>query len=176
MKVVRLIKLIRYIYISVLVVIGVCLITFILASTLSKKNYLEVFGYSFFEVKSYSMYPELEKGDLIVVKKRESSEYKVDMVVTYLRPTDTNPTTHKIISIDGNIVTTKGINGNTNKDPDLPFDIECIIGEVVMVWDDYGDIKAFVTHPIGFIIIILTSFLLIEGLNYLEDKYSKKEN
>ena len=75
MKVVRLIKLIRYIYISVLVVIGVCLITFILASTLSKKNYLEVFGYSFFEVKSYSMYPELEKGDLIVVKKRESSEY-----------------------------------------------------------------------------------------------------
>lgn len=171
----KVIKVVKYAYISLLAFIVVCLLTFILASSFNKKRYLEVFGYSFFEVKSYSMYPELTKGDLIVVKKKDASEYELGMVVTYLRPTDSTPTTHKIISIDGDVVTTQGINTNTNKDPDLPFDINCIIGEVVMVWDGYGKVKEFVTHPIGFIIIILTSFLFIEGLNYLEEKYSKKE-
>ena len=69
----KLIKLIKCLFVGILLVVIVFLVSLILVASFSKKNYLEVFGYSFFEVKSYSMYPELEKGDLIVVKKRESS-------------------------------------------------------------------------------------------------------
>jgi signal peptidase len=171
----KVIKLIKYTFLFALLFVMICLITLSIATSSSKNKYLELFGYSFFEVKSYSMYPELSKGDLVIVKKRDSSEYKVGMIVTYLRPTDSTTTTHKIVSIDGNIVTTKGVNENTNKDCDLPFDIECIVGEVVTVWKDYSDVKDFIVHPIGIIIIVLTGFLVIEVFNYLEEKYSNDE-
>ena len=147
----------------------------IISLAFSNKKYLDLFGYSVFEVQSYSMYPELTKGDLILVKKRDSSEYDVGMTVTYLRPTDKSTTTHKIVNIDGNIVTTKGINTETNNDCDVPFEIEYIIGEVVHVWTGYSEVKQFITHPIGIIIIILSNFLLIEGFSYLEIKLSNKE-
>ena len=171
----KILKLFKYVYISVMSVIILVLVSFLLASLFSKKGYTEIFGYSFFEVQSYSMYPELDKGDLIVVKKRKSSEYKKDMVVTYWLPTDTIPTTHKIVSIENDTVITKGINPNTNNGNDLPFDIEYIIGEVVVVWSGYSNVKQFITNPVGIIIIILSGFLLIEGFNYIEDKYTKKE-
>ena len=171
----KVIKAIKYAYISIALVIILGLLIVLLESTFSKKKYFDFLGYSVFEVQSYSMYPELSKGDLIVVKKRESSEYEVGMTVTYLRPADNTTTTHKIVSIDGNLVTTKGINENTNKDYDLPFDIENIVGEVVAVWTGYDEVKEFVTHPIGIIIVILTGLLFVEGLGFLESKFSKEE-
>ena len=171
----RIIKIIKYGFFSVLSIIVMLLIAIIILGAVNKTKHFEVFGYSAFEVKSYSMYPKLNKGDLVIVKKRENSEYQVGMIVTYLRPSDTTTTTHQIISIDGNVVTTKGINEETNQDADLPFDIECIIGEVVVVCPRYGKVKDFVTNPLGIIIIILTGFLFVEGLSYLENIISKKE-
>ena len=171
----KIVKVIKYTYICVALVIIVGLLTVLLESTFSKKKYFDAFGYSFFEVQSYSMYPELTKGDLVIVKKRDSSEYEVGMTVTYLRPADNTTTTHKIVSIDGNLVTTKGINENTNKDYDLPFDIENVVGEVVCVWTEYDEVRNFITHPVGIIIIILTGLLFIEGLSFLEDKFSTEE-
>ena len=170
----KIIKIVKCIFISLLVFITIGLITLVIAVTTSGKQYSELFGYSVFEVKSCSMYPELNDGDLILVKKRDSSEYEVGMTITYLRPSDKTTTTHKIISIDGDLVITKGVNDATNKDCDLPFDIENVIGEVVAVWSGYGKIREFVTNPIGIIIIILTGFLFIECLSYLEIKFSKK--
>jgi signal peptidase I len=172
----KIIKILKCFYVCILFVIAVCLLTFILVSNFNKNKYFELFGYSFFEVQSYSMYPELTKGDLIVVKKRDSSEYEVGMTVTYLRPTDTMTTTHKIVGIDGNLVTTKGINEETNKDCDLPIEKEYIIGEVIGIWTGFNNVKQFVTHPIGIIIIILSGFLFIEALDYLEVKCSKSKN
>ena len=172
----KIIKIVKYIFISLLVFITISLLTLVIAVTTNGKQYLEIFGYSAFEVKSCSMYPELNEGDLILVKKRDSSEYKVGMTITYLRPSDKSTTTHKIVSIDGNLVTTKGINDETNKEYDLPFEIDNIVGEVVTVWTGYSDVKQFVTHPIGIIIIILSIFLFVEGLSYLELQFSQDKN
>ena len=171
----KIIKFIKYSFFCILLLMLVVFATIVLTKVFSKNKYLEFFGYSAFEVQSYSMYPELSKGDLVIVKKRDSSEYEVGMVVTYLRPTDNTTTTHKIVSIDGNIVTTRGVNAETNQDNDLPFEIDCIIGEVVTVYSGYSDVKGFVTHPVGIIIIILTGFLFIETLNYLEKNFKDKE-
>lgn len=151
------------------------LVTLLISTLFNENRYAKVFGYSFFEVESYSMYPELTKGDLVVVKKRESFEYEVGMVVTYICPTDSIPTTHKIVQIDGNIITTRGINEVTNTSDDTPFDVKCIIGEVVTVWYGYSKTKDFITNPFGVLIILLTGFLLLEGFNLLEDSFMKKE-
>lgn len=171
----KVIKAIKYIYLSIMAIIIIFLAIFLLSSLFSKKGYTEVFGYSFFEVQSYSMYPELDKGDLVVVKKRNNEDYKVDMVVTYKKPTDKIPTTHKIVKIEGNIITTRGINTETNNSDDAPFDVSLIIGEVVTVWKNYDNVRTFITNPLGIIIILLSGFFLVEGINYFENKFSEKK-
>ena len=172
----KIIKIIKYIYLGIISLLILFLGIFLISSLISKKDYTQVFGYSFFEVQSYSMYPELTKGDLVVVKKRDNQDYKVDMVVTYILPTDKTPTTHKIVKIEGNIITTRGINEETNNTDDAPFDVSCIIGEVVIKWKNYSKVRNFVTNPIGIIVILLCGFFFIEGFIYLESIYQKKQN
>lgn len=167
-------KIIRYVYLGIIAVIILVLGLFLLSSAFNKKGYARVFGISVFEVQSYSMYPELDKGDLVVVKKRKAEKYEVGMTITYIRPGEKLPTTHKIVKIEGNIITTRGINPETNNSDDLPFDVSYIIGEVVTVWEDFDQTKDFIASPIGIIIILLWGFFFIEGFNYLEEILKQK--
>jgi len=171
----KVIKIIKYLYLSVVLICIVFLGIFLSSTLFSETGYAQVFGYSFFEVQSYSMYPELEKGDLVVVKKRDNDEYKEGMVITYKRPGDSIPTTHKIVNIDGNIITTKGINESENTTEDEPFEVTYVIGEVVKVWEDYDKTREFITNPIGIIIIVLFGLFLFEGISFFEKEFSNKE-
>ncbi len=168
------IKIIKYVYMGLISLIILILALFLLSSLFSKKGYSEVFGISLFEVQSYSMYPELDKGDLVVVKKRAADKYEVGMTVTYIRPGEKIPTTHKIVKIEGNIITTRGVNTETNNSDDIPFDVSYIIGEVVTVWRNFNQTREFVTSPIGIIVILLWGFLFIEGFKYLEEVVREK--
>ena len=49
-----------------------------MGSLINKDSYTKAFGIALFEVESYSMYPDLDKGDLIIVKKRKPEKYQVD--------------------------------------------------------------------------------------------------
>lgn len=171
----KIVRIIRNIYLGLLVTIILFLGVFLVSSLFSKTSYTQVFGFSLFEVKSYSMYPELKKGDLVVVKSLDTDEYEVGMTVTYIRESEKTPTTHKIVKIEGNIITTRGINSETNNADDEPFDVSCIIGEVVFVWKSYGSIRNFVTNPLGIVCILIFGFFIIEGFNYLENKFKEKE-
>ncbi|MBE6131035.1 MAG: signal peptidase I [Erysipelotrichaceae bacterium] len=175
MKMEKIVRIIRNVYLGLLVTIITFLGVFLVSSLFSKTDYTSVFGLSFFEVESYSMYPELTKGDLVVVKKLDASEYEVDMVVTYIKEGEKTPTTHKIVKIEGNIITTRGVNTQTNNADDEPFDVSCIIGRVVSVWHGYGNVRNFVTNPLGIISILLIGFFIVEGFNYLENYFKEKE-
>ena len=172
----KIVKICRNVYLGILVTIITFLAIFLISSLFSKTSYTKTFGFSFFEVKSYSMYPELTKGNLVVVKELDDDKYEVGMVVTYIRENEKTPTTHKIVKIEGNIITTRGINAETNNSDDEPFDVSCIIGEVVSVWKSYGRIRDFITNPLGIITILLCGFFIIEGFNYLENKYKDKKD
>ena len=171
----KIVRLFRNIYIGILISVIVFLGVFLISSLFSKTGYTKTFGYSFFEVKSYSMYPKLDKGDLVVVKDLKDDNYEVGMIVTYIRENESTPTTHEIVKIEGNIITTRGINTETNNADDEPFDVSCIIGEVVYTFENYGNVRDFVTNPLGIIIILLSGIFIIEGFNYLESKTNKKE-
>ena len=171
----KIVRIIRNVYSGLLVTIIAFLGVFLVSSLFSKTDYTSVFGLSFFEVESYSMYPELTKGDLIVVKKLDPSEYEVGMTVTYIKDGEKTSTTHKIVKIEGNIITTRGINTETNNADDEPFDVSCIIGRVVSVWYGYGNVRNFVTNPMGIISILIIGFFIIEGFNYLENYFKEKE-
>lgn len=171
----KIVRLFRNIYIGILISVIVFLGVFLISSLFSKTGYTKTFGYSFFEVKSYSMYPKLDKGDLVVVKDLKDDNYEVGMIVTYIRENESTPTTHEIVKIEGNIITTRGINTETNNADDEPFDVSCIIGEVVYTFENYGNVRDFITNPLGIIIILLSGIFIIEGFNYLESKTNKKE-
>lgn len=171
----KIVRLFRNIYIGILISVIVFLGVFLISSLFSKTGYTKTFGYSFFEVKSYSMYPKLDKGDLVVVKDLKDDNYEVGMIVTYIRENESTPTTHEIVKIEGNIITTRGINTETNNTDDEPFDVSCIIGEVVYTFENYGNVRDFVTNPLGIIIILLSGIFIIEGFNYLESLTNKKE-
>lgn len=150
------------------------LVLYLLSSVFSKKGYTQLFGISLFEVQSYSMHPELDKGDLVVVKKRKLDRYEVGMIVTYIRPGEKIPTTHKIVKIEDNIITTRGVNAETNNSDDVPFDVSYILGEVIITWRNFDSVRKFVASPIGVIVILLWGFLFIEGFNYLEEVLKEK--
>lgn len=168
----KIIKIIRYSYLGILSAIILFLGIFLVGSLINKDSYTKAFGIALFEVESYSMYPDLDKGDLIIVKKRKPEKYQVDKVVTYIKPNDIKPTTHKIVDINGNMITTRGI---ANDSDDEPFDVSCIIGEVIIVWGNYDKVRDFITNPLGIIIILLFGFVFIEGFNYLEKDMIEKE-
>lgn len=169
------IKIFKYSITFIFGIMIVILSVFLLSSLFSKKDYNQFLGYSFFEVTSYSMYPELDKGDLVVVKKRDSDYYQVGMTVTYQVSEGTTPVTHKIVSRNGDIIITRGINSQTNNADDDPFDVKCIIGEVVFVIDDYADFVSFIKNPIGLMILVCIAWICFESLSYCESKIKNKK-
>lgn len=89
-------------------------------SFLIKKEFL---GYRILQVQTGSMYPTLEVGDYILIKKEK--EYKISDIITYKN--NNYFITHRIVSMDP--IITKGDNNNTNDDA---IKEEYIIGKYIM--------------------------------------------
>ena len=175
----KILKISEYILFGIMIVLIIIFGYYIVQRLIHKDEPAKMFGYYLYEVSSWSMYDEesedsLSKGDLIFVKKRVENDYEVGMVVTY--ETDTNkPTTHKIIEINGEMITTQGINKEGNTSADKPFHVDNIIGEVKGVWRNYSKFMEFILSPLGVVIILGGGFLVIEGLSLLHKKVYKEE-
>ncbi len=175
----RIIKITERIFIGILIVIICFFGYYIVKRIISKDKPTKIFGYYLFEVSSWSMYNEtapdsLAKGDMVFVKKLKDNNYQVGMVITYISEKSSLPITHKIVAIDGNIITTRGINEEGNTTNDEPFDISNVLGEVKGVWHNYEGFIKWLTSPIGIICVILIGFILVESF-YLIDKSVEKE-
>lgn len=145
--------------------------TYVVKRIVSKDVTSSVLGYSFYYVSTGSMIPDINPGDLVVVKTRE--KYEVGMDITYQINKSSTPVTHRIYEIDGDTVITEGINNNGSKD--APFDKSFIIGEVVMVWKNYDGFKNFITSPLGIIVLCGSVFGLVELFSFIDKKVNKKE-
>ena len=109
----------------VAVIIGVNIYT-LNASRLAGNAVPMPFGFGVSVVLSGSMESELSIGDLIFISERDG--YEVGDVVVY--QDGGIAVVHRIISIDGETVTTKGDANNT---PDAAISMESIKGEVTMI-------------------------------------------
>lgn len=89
-----------------------------------KDKVTKVFGYGFLVVLTGSMEPEIETGELVIIK--ETNNYEINDIVTY--ETDKLLVTHRIIDIDDNRYICKG---DANNEKDLKISYNQIIGEVV---------------------------------------------
>ena len=100
----------------------------------------------------------LEAGDLIIIK--DTKDYKIGDIITFMHEEDTIPTTHRIVGIDedGNFVT-KGDNNNT--DDTLPVTMDEIYGEKVLVIENFGLFLDWIKNGGGLIYVI--AFIVIIG-------------
>jgi len=117
-----------------------------------------IFGYATLTIETGSMSGELEIGDMILIK--DTGDYKIGDIVTFIEEGDKIPTTHRIVNQneDGSFVT-KGDANNALDTGDVSRDM--ILGEVVMVMPRVGFFFRWVSKE-GWLFI--AAALLIIGL------------
>lgn len=172
----KVIKIIEIVFMSVMGVIILILGIFIIQRLLFKDKPVNILGFYLYEIDATeSMKKEgdpdsLEPGDLIFVLKQK--QYKVGDVVTYQLENKSQPTTHKIIEINGSIIRTQGI--NPNNAPDDPFDEKYIIGKVVGSWPQFYKFRTVMVSPYTIVTLVILGIGGAEGLSILEKKLAKK--
>ena len=122
------------------------------------------FGVGISVVLSGSMEPELSVDDVIIVKK--TNDFGVDDMVVF---NDHGIlVVHRVISIDGDNITTKGDANNT---ADEPITRDVVKGKVIKVLPGAGKAFDILRSPLAAVIVFGAAILLME----LSFKKEKKE-
>lgn len=119
------------------------------------------FGFGISAVLSGSMEPEYSVDDLVIVKK--SDDYKIGDVVVY--QSENSLIMHRIISIDGNEIITKG---DANNIEDSPIKREYVKGKGIARIRKAGAVVMFLKTPAGFLIMLMGAIVLFELPYYKE--------
>lgn len=120
---------------------------------LLNKEYVNIFGYTFFEVATGSMSGSIEVGDVVLVK--ITNEVQENDIIVFKE--NNSFITHRVIKKDGDIITTKGDANNTE---DSPITIDKVLGKVTGVIENVGIIRKVITSPAVLISITITLILL----------------
>lgn len=128
-----------------------CIYTFIVTDVL-KKDYVNVFGYTYFVVASGSMSGTIEVDDIIFVKITEN--VKQDDIITFIDD-DKNLITHRLVNKNGDQLITKG---DVNNITDSPINKDQVIGKVVLTVSPSFILKSIAVFLIIFIFLALVNF------------------
>ena len=142
--------------VNVLIVLVIIAIIFCAYCVFSIKvlnhKYVNVFGYSIFEVATGSMHGSIEVGDAVLVK--INSDYDVGDIVTYQNGDDF--ITHRVVIKEKDYVVTKGDANNVN---DNEIDNKYVLGKVIKVLPKLGVWKKVLLTPKVIVLVIVTLFI-----------------
>lgn len=120
-------------------------------------------GYGFYYVKTGSMKPNINPGDIVIngpVGGMFTGSLNVGKVITFKSTDYKTVVTHRIVAIDNGMITTKG-DANPHADVD-PVPVSAVIGIYMFKIPAIGYINGFVSTRSGwFIVIIIPSILLV---------------
>ncbi len=120
-----------------------------------KKDISTVGGYGMLEVVSGSMEPTIKVGDIIVIDV-EDKDYKIGDIITFSK--DNSFVTHRIISLDGDYLTTKGDNINNTEDD--PISLNQILGIYKFKIRGGGKFLSAIKNPFTMIMIFIIGILV----------------
>lgn len=173
----KIFKVFKYIIYSILIIVLLINFTIIIKSKTSKDKVPSVFGYKPFIVLSGSMQPNIKIGDLVFVKNSKVEDLNVNDIVAF-KTSDNTVTTHRIIDID---TTTKGercfiTKGDSNnvKDEELVCKNN-LEGKMVKRIPKLGKFINFIQQPLGFLIMMMTIFIICLFIYLYEDKKINKK-
>jgi signal peptidase len=152
-------KIVNLLIIIVIVAIIFCLYC-VFSIKVLHKQYINLFGYSIFEVASGSMQKTINVGDAVLIK-LNSGNYKKGDIVTYQNGNDY--ITHRIVTVENDYVITKGDNNNVN---DNPIDKKLVVGKVVKVLPRLGIWKKVLLTPKVIVLVLVTLFIFSFMFSY----------
>lgn len=148
----KIIKIILNLIYTILIIFVIILIYNIVQISILGKPYMEIFGYSFFQVKTGSMSGTIETGDIIIVEL--TKEVNQNDIITYQK--DQMLITHRIIQKQDDTIITKGDANNTADDPITTSEV---IGKVVYTFKNIQIWKQVLKEPSVYILVIITLML-----------------
>ena len=125
------------------------------------------FGVGSAVVLSGSMEPAVSVGDLLIIS--EWNNYQVGDIVVY--QSGRIAVTHRIVSISGDEVITRG---DANNAEDEPISLERIKGKVVMIIPCVGYLVRIIKTPLGTLAIIALAVFLMARSFRLEKEKDKQ--
>lgn len=148
----KIVKTILNIVYVVLAIIVIILIYNLIQITMLGKPYMNLFGYTLFQVETGSMSGTIEIGDIIIVKLTKDVEQ--NDIITYEQ--DEMLITHRIIEKQENSITTKG---DANNSADEPITTDEVIGKVVHTFKNVEIWKNVFKTPEVYTLVIITLIL-----------------
>ncbi len=155
--------------IIVLVLVAILVIYSFIQLNILNKEYVNIFGYSIFQIETGSMSNTIEIDDIIIIKLGNNDISEND-IVTYKNGKDF--ITHRVINIEDDSIIAKGDNNNIEDDP---VNINDVIGKVVFIFHDIRIWKAVFSDISVIIPICITLVLLILLISYKE-KVGEKDD
>lgn len=145
-----------------------CLYTFIVTDVM-KKDYVNVFGYTYFVVASGSMSGTIEVNDIVFVKITDN--VKKDDIITF-KDSEGYIITHRLMDIKNGKYITKGDANNVSDDA---IDKSQVIGKVKMILSPSFLLKSIAIFLIVFIFLALINFdSIIKKFILKEEKPKEK--
>ena len=136
----------------ILAIVVIILIYNIIQVSILNKPYMNIFGYTLFQVKTGSMSGTMEIGDIIIVKL--TKDVNKNDIITYEQ--EQMLITHRIIETQNGSITTKG---DANNSEDEPISQDEVIGKVVYILKNIQIWKNVFRTPEVYTLIIITLVL-----------------
>ena len=152
------------IIISIITVIG---IYYMVQIRILKKDYANIFGYTFFEVATGSMADTINIGDVVIVKIND--RIKKNDIIVYKE--ENSFITHRIIEINEESIITRG---DANNSEDKPIQTSQILGKVIYIIPKIGTWRRILATPevIGMIFVIIIILIIM----YIRTSKEEEEN
>lgn len=135
------------------------------------REYSNIFGYTFFEVKTGSMSGTLEVGDVIIVKILDSNDdISVNDIISYKE--ENAIITHRVKRIENGTIVTKG---DANNAEDSPIKRNQVIGKTIKIIPNVSIwINVFKTKEVyRMIVVTVILFFITFSISIDDDKKTK---
>lgn len=140
--------------VTILIIIG---FYYIYQINIIKKEYANLFGYTFFEVATASMYPTIEIGDVVIVKITKNVEE--NDIIVYID--GESIITHRLIEKKDDELVARG---DANNSADMPIKEDMLLGKVIKIVPKLGIWrKVFISPEVVKLIMFL---LILFGIVY----------
>lgn len=163
-KIIECILDISIIIVSIVIIIG---IYYIAQVKVLKNDYASLFGYTFFEVATGSMFPTIEIGDVVVVQ--ITQDVFEDDIIVY--KDGKNFVTHRLIEKKDDIFITKG---DANNAEDNPISKENMLGKVIKIIPNIGIWRKVILSPE--IVILIFALIIVFGITFVYNSKSEEKN
>lgn len=154
-KVINLILNISLVIVTVMLIVG---FYYIYQIKIIGNEYANLFGYTFFEVATASMYPTIEIGDVVVVE--ITKEVEANDIIVYQDGKDI--ITHRLVEKESNELIAKG---DANNSEDKPISEDMLLGKVIKIIPQIGTWRKILISPEVLRLIIILLFLI--GIIYV---------